>query len=140
MIMEKLCIEHLPETKLTPGAKRWQEEKGEFVQITYREEIRHLAFFELKEGFWRGSHVHRTKREVFYVLDGVMRGLFVDMATGERAEYLLGKGAKVRIEPGLAHILYGVEDARVVEYASEYYDEKDAMSVDFSTPGIPKER
>jgi dTDP-4-dehydrorhamnose 3,5-epimerase-like enzyme len=137
VMLKNLSIETLPETKLAPGAKRWQEEKGEFVQITHREDIRHLAFFELKKGFWRGSHVHRKKREVFYVLDGLMRGVFVDLATGERTEHMLGKGAKVRIEPGLAHILYGIEDARVVEYGSEYYDEKDAVSVYFSTPGIP---
>ncbi len=137
--MNKLSVESLPETKAMPGAKRWLEEKGEFVQISHREDIRHLAFFELKKGFWRGSHVHRKKREVFYVLRGLMKGVFIDLATGEQAERLLEKGTKVSMEPGLAHILYGIEDTHVVEYGSEYYDEQDAVAVDFSAPGLRRE-
>jgi dTDP-4-dehydrorhamnose 3,5-epimerase-like enzyme len=134
MIAEKLSVERLPETKSAVGAKRWTEEKGEFVQISYRENIGHLAFFELRKGFRRGSHVHLRKREVFYVLSGVMRGTFVDTETGERIEHVFGKGVKVSIAPGLAHVLYGVEDAAVVEYGSEYYDEKDAVPFDFDGP------
>jgi hypothetical protein len=43
--MEKVVIEKLPNRKEGQGVKRWEEERGEFVQIAYQEEIHHLAIF-----------------------------------------------------------------------------------------------
>ena len=60
--MKKVIIEKLPETKEIDGAKRWEDAKGEFVQISYREDIGHVAFFELKKGQFRGKPLSREKR------------------------------------------------------------------------------
>ena len=113
--MDKVIIEKLPVTKNIAGAKRWTEEKGEFVQISHWEEIRHLALFEIKKGFFRGSHYHRHKEEVFYVVRGRIRARFVDTETDERGEFVLEEGDKIRIEPLCGHILHGLEDSMVVE-------------------------
>ena len=63
--MDKVIIETLPTGKKREGPKRWNEKRGEFVQISFREKIGHLAFFEIKKGFSRGSHYHKRKEEVF---------------------------------------------------------------------------
>jgi hypothetical protein len=42
-------------TKDVPGEKRWEEERGTFVQIMYREEARHLAVFEIRKGSQGGA-------------------------------------------------------------------------------------
>jgi hypothetical protein len=42
-MMKKLLIEKVPDNRDLDGVKRWEEEKGEFVQIAYEELIRHLA-------------------------------------------------------------------------------------------------
>ena len=65
--MNKVIIEELPETKEIPGAKRWKEERGEFVQVSYPEEIHHVAAFEIRRGYTRGNHYHEKKEEIFYV-------------------------------------------------------------------------
>jgi dTDP-4-dehydrorhamnose 3,5-epimerase-like enzyme len=133
--MDKVRIEKLPETKEIDGAKRWVEDKGEFAQITqaHGEVLRHLAFFELKKGFWRGSHYHALKDETFYVISGVMHGICIDMDSGEKAEYTIQKGDKMHIQPRCAHIFYGMEDALVVEYSPQNYDKGDAYKVEFDT-------
>jgi dTDP-4-dehydrorhamnose 3,5-epimerase-like enzyme len=128
--MDKVIIEKLPVTKNIAGAKRWTEEKGEFVQISCREEIRHLALFEIKKGFFRGSHFHRQKEEVFYIVRGRIRARFVDTETNEKGESILEEGDKIRIKPLCGHILHGLEDSMVVEYSPQFYDIEDNFRIE----------
>jgi oxalate decarboxylase/phosphoglucose isomerase-like protein (cupin superfamily) len=112
--MKKITIEKLPETKEIDGAKRWEDAKGEFVQISYREDIGHVAFFELKKGQFRGNHYHEKKEEVFYIINGKIRAIFVDLDTSERKEQILTKGDKVQVPTRMGHIFHGLEDATVL--------------------------
>ena len=130
--MSKVTIEKLAETKEIDGAKRWTEKKGEFVQISYMQEIWHLACFELNKGFTRGSHFHKIKDEFFYVVKGRLRAVFLDMDTSLREEHILERGDKLRVEPRCAHIFYGLEDSLVVEYSSQKYDKEDGYPVEFT--------
>lgn len=129
--MKKVYIHSLPYTKEVEGAKRWDEDKGEFVQVSYRQEIRHLAYFELKKGFSRGSHYHEEKEEFFYVISGRIRAAFLDVDTGEREEHLLEKGQIINVKTRCAHMFYGVEDACVIEFSPQVYDKEDNFKVDF---------
>jgi mannose-6-phosphate isomerase-like protein (cupin superfamily) len=128
--MDKVYLEKLPETKEIDGAKRWEEEKGEFVQISYHEEARHIAFFELKKGFWRGKHYHKHKEETFYVISGIIRAIFVDLDTQETEELMLSKGDRLRIKTRCGHVFHGIEDSSVVEYSPQNYDKIDAYRID----------
>lgn len=128
--MDKVLIEKLPNAKDLIGAKRWEEERGEFIQIAYREEIRHLAFFQIRKGFSRGSHYHEKKEEIFYVVNGKMRAIWLDMDTLQKEEDILEKGDKIWIKPRCGHIFYGLEDALVVEYSPQVYDVKDSYRID----------
>lgn len=128
--MNKVSIEKLPEGKDIDGAKRWSEEKGEFVQISHREDIGHLAFFELKKGHVRGNHYHEKKEEVFYIISGKIRAIFVDIDSAEKEEQILTKGDKIKVDTRTGHIFLGIEDAFVVEYSPQYYDKEDAFRMD----------
>jgi L-fuculose-phosphate aldolase len=128
--MEKVHIETLPQTKDVDGVKRWEEARGEFAQICYDEEARHIAFFTVKRDFWRGGHYHEKKEETFYVIDGRIRARFVDLDTNEREEHLLLKGTRLRLKPRCWHIFYGIDDASVVEYSPQVYDKSDAYRID----------
>ncbi|HOP86787.1 MAG TPA: cupin domain-containing protein [Syntrophorhabdaceae bacterium] len=133
--MEKISIEYLPYTNEIEGAKRWDEEKGEFVQVSYNREIRHLAYFELKEGFFRGSHYHEKKEESFYIISGKIRAKFYDIDTGEKDQQILEKGQIINIKPRCAHIFYGIEYARVIEFSPQVYDKEDTFKGDFDYEG-----
>jgi len=128
--MEKVVIEKLPNQKERPGAKRWVEERGEFVQIAYQEEIYHLALFEIRNGFLRGNHYHQRKEEVFYIFQGKLRALFMDMDTRQKEERILEKGDKIRIKPNCAHTFYGLENTVVVEYSPQVYEIEDNVRID----------
>jgi dTDP-4-dehydrorhamnose 3,5-epimerase-like enzyme len=129
-MMDKVTIEKLPETREIPGAKRWDEERGEFIQVAYQEEMRHLALFEIRRGFFRGSHYHEKKEEVFYVFQGKMRAVFLDMDNQEKEEALLEKGDKIRIKPRCGHIFMALEDTLVVEYSPQMFDPEDNYKID----------
>ena len=129
-MMDKVQIEKVPHSKEILGAKRWEEERGEFVQISYKEEIWHLAVFGIRKGFSRGSHYHEAKEEIFYVVSGKMRALFLDMDTLQKEEYILEKGDKIRMKPRCGHIFYGLEDTLVVEYSPQVYNMEDSYRID----------
>ena len=130
-MMDKVLIEKLPSTRDVAGPKRWEELRGEFVQISYREEILHLALFEIRKGFSRGSHYHERKEEIFYVVSGRMNAVFLDMDNAQKEEHLLKKGDKIRIKPRCAHLFVGLEDALVVEYSPQLFEPEDNYRVNF---------
>ncbi len=130
--MNKVIISKLPETKETTGAKRWEEERGEFVQVAYQEEMRHLVVFEIKQGYTRGNHYHEKKEEIFYVFRGKIKASFMDMDTLQKEERILEKGDKIRVMPRCGHLFYGLEDTLVIEYSPQVYDREDSQKVQLS--------
>jgi dTDP-4-dehydrorhamnose 3,5-epimerase-like enzyme len=129
-MMDKVRIEKLPRSKEILGAKRWEEERGEFVQISYKEEMRHLAIFEIRKGFSRGNHYHEKKEEIFYVVKGKIRALLVDMDTLQKEEDVFEKGDKIRIKPRCGHLFFGLEDSLIVEYSPQIFDVEDRYGID----------
>jgi len=130
--MNKATIEKLPNTKEIPGAKRWEEERGEFVQIAYQEVMCHLAAFEIRKGFSRGNHYHEKKEEIFYVFQGRIKATFIDMDTLQKQERILEKGDKIRVKPRCGHLFYGLEDTLVIEYSPQVYDKEDSYKINLS--------
>ena len=128
--MNKVTIEKLPHTREIPGAKRWDEERGEFVQVAYREEMRHLAVFEIRKGFSRGGHYHEKKEEIFYIFDGKIRAVFMDMDTQQREEKTLDKGDRLRLKPRCGHIFLALQDTLIVEYSPQVFDPADNYKID----------
>jgi len=128
-MMDKVVIEKLSNTKEVQGTKRWDEERGEFAQIAYQEEIHHLALFEIRRGFSRGHHYHKKKEEIFYVVQGKLRVLLMDMDTLQKEERILEKGDKIRIKPPCGHTLYALEDTLVVEYSPQVYEVEDNYKI-----------
>ena len=128
--IDDIIIERLPETRETDGAKRWVDEKGEFVQISYREDIGHLAFFELRKGQTRANHYHRKKHEVFYVIAGTIEAVFACASPNRKRTLVLEKGMKIHVPAGIAHSFYGIEDSLVVEYSPQYYEKTDSVKAD----------
>ncbi len=130
--MDKVTIEKLPNTKEIPGAKRWEEERGEFVQIAYQESMQHLAAFEIKKGYSRGEHYHEKKEEIFYVFQGKIKASLIDMDTLQKEERILEKGNRIRVKPRCGHRFYGLENTLVIEYSPQVYDKEDTHKVNLS--------
>ena len=127
--MDKVTIEKLPNTKEIPGPKRWEEERGEFVQVAYQETMHHLAVFEIKKGYFRGEHYHEKKEEIFYVFRGKIKASLIDMDTLQKEEKILEKGDRIRVKPRCGHRFHALEDTLVVEYSPQVYDKEDTYKV-----------
>jgi mannose-6-phosphate isomerase-like protein (cupin superfamily) len=130
--MDKMTIERLANTKEIRGAKRWEEDKGEFVQIAYQEGMYHLAAFEIRKGFSRGNHYHEKKEEIFYVFEGKIKASFIDMDSLEKEERILEKGDKIRVKPRCGHLFYGLENTLLIEYSPQVYDKEDNFKINLS--------
>ena len=130
--MNKVTVEKLPNTKEIVGAKRWEEERGEFVQVAYQETMRHLAVFEIKKGYSRGEHYHEKKEEVFYVFLGKIKASLIDMDTLQQDERILEKGDRIRVRTRCGHRFYGLEDTLVIEYSPQVYDKEDTHKVNLT--------
>jgi mannose-6-phosphate isomerase-like protein (cupin superfamily) len=127
--MDKVIIEKLPSTKEIPGPKRWEEERGEFVQVSYQESMRHLAAFEIRKGHSRGDHYHEEKEEIFYIFRGKIRASLMDMDTHQKEEKILEKGDRIRVKPRCGHRFYGLEDTLVIEFSPQVYNKEDTYQV-----------
>jgi dTDP-4-dehydrorhamnose 3,5-epimerase-like enzyme len=130
--MNKVSVKKLPDIKDLQGAKRWEEERGEFIQIAYQEVIKHLAAFEIRKGFSRGNHYHEKKEEVFYVFQGKIKASFMDMDTLQKEERVLEKGDKIRVKTRCGHLFYSLEDTVVIEYSPQVYDQGDNFKINWN--------
>jgi len=130
--MHKWAIEKLPVTKEIQGAKRWEEERGEFVQVAYGEAMRHLAAFEIRKGYSRGNHYHEKKEEIFYIFQGKIKVSFIDMDSLQKEEKILEKGNRIRLKPRCGHLFYGLEDTLVIEYSPQVYEKEDTYQINLS--------
>ncbi len=130
--MNRITVEKLPNTKEVLGAKRWDEERGEFVQVAYQEAMHHLAAFEIRKGFSRGGHYHKNKEQIFYVFRGKIKASFLDMDTLQKEEKILEKGDKIRVNPRCGHLFYGLEDTLVIEYSPQVYEKEDTYPINLS--------
>ncbi len=127
--MNKVTLEKLPNTKEILGPKRWTEDRGEFVQVAYRETLQHLAAFEIRKGYSRGDHYHEKKEEIFYVFQGKIKAFLIDMDTLQKDEKIFEKGDRIRVKPRCGHRFYGLEDTLVIEYSPQVYDIEDTYKV-----------
>ena len=71
---------------------------------------------ELDKGVSRGHHLHARGGEWFMAVSGRALLVVVDPASGTRAEVML-HGVRARVEPGLAHAIFGLEPALVLALA-----------------------
>jgi len=127
--LDKVIIERLPDTREIPGAKRWEEERGGFAQISNQEAMLHIAAFQIRKGFSRGNHFHENKEEIFYIFQGKIRAVFFDMDTLQKEEKILEKGDRIRVKPRCGHLFQGLEDTLVVEYSPQIYQKEDTHKI-----------
>ncbi len=115
-----------------PWERCRKDERGELNQLLSGPVCRHISTLTLRatDGAWRGKHVHKVKREEFFVLSGRVEFIWYDTETGERGGETFGPGTRLTILPGLAHALRALEDAVMIEFSETPYDEADSVPFD----------
>lgn len=120
-----------------PWERCRRDDRGELNQLLSGPVCRHIGVMTLRaiDGAWRGNHIHRVKREEFFVLSGRIEFIWIDTETGERGDERYGAGTRLTIFPGLAHALRALEDAVMIEFSETPYDEFDSIPFDCRGPG-----
>jgi quercetin dioxygenase-like cupin family protein len=109
-----------------PTLKRLLLPQGELSQIHDDEqEIRYIAFIEMKSGGVRGNHFHREKREYLYVISGSAELLAENLADRAQVTLSLGAGDLAVIETNVGHALRTVEAGTAIEFSPSRFDRTD---------------
>lgn len=91
--------------------------------------VLNLHVVATRPGHVRGNHVHARRTEVVCVLGGRFRVVFVETASGRKAEREVAGGEHLGfvIPPGVAHAFeaLGPEDGYLLSYADRVFDPSD---------------
>ncbi|RGC69456.1 hypothetical protein C5N14_09285 [Micromonospora sp. MW-13] len=124
-------LRRLPVTSppIPQGGGRVRSAAGELAKIVDGGSYRYLAYLEFlpEAGRPRGNHYHAARTETLYVISGRLRGVFLDLDSGERVEALLEAGDLVTLAPRCAHVFQALERAQAVELADRPYDPADTF-------------
>jgi uncharacterized RmlC-like cupin family protein len=97
--------------------------------------VKQVVIVNLAPGDKAGSHVHKVKREILYVMNGWVKGIFRDRASGEKLSLHLEAGRKINVLPGIEHVFVNEsdDDVSLLEFSGIPFDEKnpDAEKVEF---------
>jgi mannose-6-phosphate isomerase-like protein (cupin superfamily) len=108
------------------GPKRLRLAQGELANFYDDPEgVRYLAFLELRPDGVRGNHVHRVKKEHFYLIAGEVVCVAKPAEGGELVELELKAGDMVTIHPGIAHAFKPLSIGQAIEFSSGMFDAGD---------------
>jgi len=131
MLKDKIRIVSLPIGGPDEAERRVFSPKGELAQIVNgTAAVRHLVYWDLdspRSGQTRGSHYHRIKTEVCYVLTGEIEVTAVDRETSERAILIVRGGDRITLAPGVAHSYRSKGYAQALELLPDPYDATDTV-------------
>ena len=131
MLKDKIQIVSLPIGGRDEAERRVFSPKGELAQIVNgTAAVRHLVYWDLdspRSGQTRGSHYHRIKTEVCYVLTGEIEVTAVDRETSEREVITARAGDRITVDPGVAHSYRSKGYAQALELLPTPYDPEDTI-------------
>ncbi len=103
-------------TDMTFVSKRWGWEQWIVNNELYCGKI----IFIRKEN-WLSYHHHQIKDEVLYIQSGSAWFIWgQDEPPYQHAKMVVGEG--FRVEPGLRHQIYAIEDTTVIEFSTQHFD------------------
>lgn len=103
--------------QLLPYYTSHQDERGELLGLT-RDSWEETNLVETVSGAVRGGHYHIETRELFYILDGVVRIRLEDVRSGQSEELIVKQGALFVIEPFIRHTFTCLERTRWINMLS----------------------
>ena len=104
--------------------RRIVEDRGELAILHPMGPVYNPCYFDLHAGtgLFRGSHYHRSKTEIFYVISGLCLVRYVDVDTGENGLIQAQSGDMITIMPMCAHRMEAVKFCQGIEFSLEDVD------------------
>jgi len=109
-----------------PLLKRLLLPQGELAQFHDADEpIRYMAFLELRDGTLRGNHYHELKEEFFYLIQGEVELVVIDLDSGQRESIPMISGDLAFIRQRVAHAFKVRKPGQAIEFSGHRYDPRD---------------
>jgi quercetin dioxygenase-like cupin family protein len=97
--------------KITRPGIAYTDERGDITDVLVDTDFNYATLITSKKGVVRGNHYHEKTVQWVYLLSGRLRSLA--QRRGEKVEEaILNPGDLLENEPGEAHTLIALEDAR----------------------------
>ncbi len=112
-----------------------KDARGTLIQILDGPSFAHLVYLDLlvsNPPVYRGSHYHKKKIEVFYIISGLVEAQLYDLDTRWKGTLILSPGHKLTLSTRLAHRFRALEYAQIIEVSPEPFDKDDVFPFDFS--------
>jgi len=130
----KIRLKRISFSAVEKRPRRIVEDRGELAILHPMGPVYNPCYFDLHPGIglFRGSHYHGSKTEVFYVISGLCRIRYVDVATGENGLIQAQCGDMITIMPMCAHRMEAVKFCQGIEFSLEDVDyEADTTAYEF---------
>lgn len=88
------------------------DERGSLIQLVH-EGYEQVNVLVTHKGVFRGGHGHRTRNEIFYVINGKVQVLFEDK-NGKKEEAIFKKDDFFKIHPMVIHSMEFLEETIMV--------------------------
>jgi len=111
-----------------------RDDRGQLVEIVDGASFAHLVYLDFRvknPPVYRGGHYHNRKKEIFYVIEGLIEVDLFDLDTGALKTIAIAGGDKLTLLPRLAHRFLAREFSRVIEISPVSYDRGDVFPFDF---------
>ena len=120
----KIHLKRISFSAVEKRPRRIVEDRGELAILHPMGPVYNPCYFDLHPGssLFRGSHYHRSKTEVFYVISGLCLVRYVDVATGEDGLIQAQSGDMITIMPMCAHRMEAVKFCQGIEFSLEDVD------------------
>jgi L-fuculose-phosphate aldolase len=131
-LAQRVRLDLLPRTPEFLTEKRHADARGQAHLIVDSWPAVRVGVLTLEPGTGhRGGHLHRLKREGFYLVSGRARVELACPESGERQELTLEPGHRLFVEPGVAHRIEALEPLVFVELCDRSYDPEDDVPHQF---------
>jgi len=99
-----------------------RDERGKFEGLINFENWREFNLIETKANVIRGNHYHKKTKEIFIILEGIIKviaqKIIKNKLTGDTEEKVLKRGDVILIEPFINHIFYTLEKSKWINILS----------------------
>lgn len=108
---------------------RLKAPRGEMVYLNGQDPVTSLGVLEIRPELGpRGRHMHRRKKEIFYIITGKLEGRYWHENDAKKG-YVFNHyaGHFITIQPGLFHELVALEPTWAIEFSPQIFDITDTV-------------
>ena len=100
----------------------FEDERGKIYDLVDRESIRHIGLITFTKGAVRGSHYHKTAKQITYVVSGKIELRLKDAKDANQKKeqtILMEAGDMIAIPPMTIHSLKSIGEAAILVFTDK---------------------